>query len=161
MYLRKNTFKNGRTYLYIVEGYRAQNGKPKSRVIKSLGYLDEYGHIVLSKIYHELELDRFWNNKSRHAEFEYNANSIMKLLVFARLLYPSSKKKAHELKDRFFDILDFSLDNVYDSLSFFDCHSHECQRFMHERISEKCGRETDLLYYDVTNYYFERKPVNV
>ena len=203
MYLRKNTFKNGRTYLYIVEGYRDQNGKPKSRVIKSIGYLDvlekefadpiahfeavakemtlaatcdkeiiiranantmlgqnvsnrkNYGHIVLSRIYHELELDRFWNNKSRHAEFEYNANSIMKLLVFARLLYPSSKKKAHELKDRFFDILDFSLDNVYDSLSFFDRHSRECQRFMHGMITEKYGRETDLLYYDVTNYYFE------
>ena len=114
-----------------------------------------YGCVVLSKIYHELELDRFFNNKSRHAGFEYNANSIMKLLVFARLIYPGSKKNAHELKGRFFDILDFSLDDVYSSLSFFDRHSRDCQRFMHERVCEKYGRETDLLYYDVTNYYFE------
>jgi len=114
-----------------------------------------YGHIVFSRIYHELELDRFFNNKARHRSFEYNANSIMKLLVFARLIYPGSKKNAHELKERFFDILDFSLDDVYNSLSFFDEHSRACQRFMHERITEKYGRETDLIYYDVTNYYFE------
>ena len=204
MFLRKNFFKNtGRTYLYIVEGYRDQNGKSKSRVIKSIGYLDElkkeyedrishftavakamtceaaeekeivirlksntllernsrnrknYGHVVFSQIYHELELDRFWNNKARHEEFEYNTNSIMKLLVFARLIYPGSKKKAHELKDCFFDIMDFTLDDVYNSLSFFDRNSKACQKFMHERITEKFGRETDLIYYDVTNYYFE------
>ena len=114
-----------------------------------------YGHIVFSRVYHELELDRFFNNKARHAGFEYNANSIMKLLVFARLIYPGSKRNAHELKGRFFDILDFSLDDVYNSLSFFDRHARECQRFMHGRVTEKYGRETDLVYYDVTNYYFE------
>jgi len=202
MFLRKNYYeKTGRTYLYIVEGYRDINGKAKSKVIQSLGYLDElqkeysdpighftkiakemtrqpereilirlntsallesgtcnrknYGHIIFSSIYHELELDRFWNNKARHAEFEYNANSIMKLLVFARLIYPGSKRNAHELKDRFFDILDFSLDDIYNSLSFFNRHSRECQRFIHERITEKYQRQTDLVYYDVTNYYFE------
>ena len=114
-----------------------------------------YGHIIFSRIYHELELDRFWGNKARHAEFEYNANNIMKLLVFARLIYPGSKKNAHELKERFFDNMDFSLDDVYNSLSFFDRYGRECQRFMHERLVEKYGRETDLVYYDVTNYYFE------
>jgi len=204
MHLRKALKKEtGRTYLSIVQSYRDQERKTKSKVIQSLGYLDElkkqyadpiahftqvakamtqeaiqgkefvirlnsntqlehascnrknYGHIVFSKIYHELELDRFFNNKARHAGFEYNANSIMKLLVFARLIYPGSKKSTHELKGRFFDILDFTLDDVYNSLSFFNRHAQECQRFMHERITEKYRRETDLLYYDVTNYYFE------
>jgi len=114
-----------------------------------------FGHVVFSRVYHELELDRFFNNKARHAGFSYNANSIMKLLVFARLIYPGSKKSTHALKERFFDILDFSLDDVYNSLSFFDKHALDCQRFMHERITAKYGRETDLVYYDVTNYYFE------
>ena len=113
------------------------------------------GYAAIVKIYHELELDRFFNNKARHQGFEYNTNSIMSLLVVSRILSPGSKKKAHELKDRFFDILDFTLDDVYNSLSFFNRHAQECQRFMHERITEKYGRETDLVYYGVTNYYFE------
>ena len=201
MFLRLSGKKNGRKYLQIVHGYRDEQGKPKAKVIQSLGYLDNlkkeyadpiahfkevarnmeterqnstkytievcadakiegcqrknYGHIIFSRIYHELELDRFFNNKSRHTEFLYNANSIMKLLVFSRLIYPGSKKNAHELRERFFDILDCSLDDVYSSLSFFNRHVTECQRFIHERIVEKYGRETDLVYYDVTNYYFE------
>ena len=126
-----------------------------ARIAKNTMNRKNYGHIIFSRIYHELELDRFFNNKARHAEFEYNANSIMKLLVFARLIYPGSKKNAHELKDKFFDILDFSLDDVYHSLSFFNRHARECQKHMHEQITKKYGRETDLIYYDVTNYYFE------
>jgi hypothetical protein len=30
------------------------------------------GYAVIMKIYHELELDRFLNNKARHETFEYN-----------------------------------------------------------------------------------------
>lgn len=114
-----------------------------------------YGHIVFSKVYHELELDRFFNNKQRHAKFEFDSNSIMKVLVFARLLFPCSKKRTVEIKDRFFDKADFSLDDVYDSLTHFSRHAKEAQRFIHERVTERYGRDTSLLYYDVTNYYFE------
>ena len=35
------------------------------------------GYAVIMKIYHTLELDRFFNNKARHEAFEYNTNSIM------------------------------------------------------------------------------------
>ncbi len=114
-----------------------------------------YGHVVFSKIYHELELDRFFNNKRRHEKFKFNTNSIMKVLIFTRLLYPCSKKATVELKDRFFDKADFTLDDVYHSLKHFNKIEKEAQQFIHERIVEQYDRKTDLLYYDVTNYYFE------
>lgn len=204
MFLRKNfNKKTGRTYLQIVHGYRDPQGKSKTKVHQSIGYLDmlekeyddpiahfenlakkmdaerqenkyinikikedemidrnninrkNYGHIVFSKVYHELQLDRFFNNKQRHEKFEFDSNSIMKVMVFARLLYPCSKKKTVEIKDYFFDKTDFTLDDVYDSLTHFSKHSKEAQQFMHERITEQYGRDTSLLYYDVTNYYFE------
>ena len=114
-----------------------------------------FGHVVFSKIYHELELDRFFNNKQRHENFKFNTNSIMKVLIFARLLYPCSKKATVELKDRFFDKANFTLDDVYHSLKHFNKIEKEAQQFIHERIVEQYDRKTDLLYYDVTNYYFE------
>jgi transposase len=114
-----------------------------------------YGHIVFSKIYHELELDRFLNNKRRHEPFKYNTEAIMRLLVFCRLLYPASKKKTVELKDRFFDHFNFTLDDVYHSLSHFSKISKDLQRHIHEKIVTQYGRESSLVYYDVTNYYFE------
>jgi len=204
MYLKKSfNKKTGRTYLSIVKGYRDQNGKSRTKTIKSIGYLDElkekyddpiehfqkvakkmeqektndpyitlkiradekvkknyanrknYGHIVFNKIYHELHLDRFFNNKQRHENFEFNSNSIMKVMVFARLLYPRSKRATVEIKDRFFDKADFSLDDVYNCLTHFNKIEKKAQQFIHEQIVEQYKRKTDLIYYDVTNYYFE------
>ena len=204
MFLRKNFYKKtGRTYLQIVHGYRDKEGKSKSKVIKSLGYLDElekeyddpiahftqlakqmdlerlenerltitvdtsskvkknfmnrknFGHVVFSKVYHELELDRFCNNKQRHEKFQFNSNSIMKVLLFSRLLYPRSKRATVEIKDRFFDKADFTLDDVYDCLTHFNKIEKDAQQFIHEQIVKQYDRKTDLIYYDVTNYYFE------
>jgi len=114
-----------------------------------------YGHIVFSKIYHELQLDRFFNNKQRHTNFEFDSNSIMKVLLFSRLLYPCSKRKSTEIKERYFDKANFTLDDVYAGLSHFNSIAKEAQKFIHEQITENYGRDTSLLYYDVTNYYFE------
>ncbi|EKE06193.1 MAG: hypothetical protein ACD_19C00055G0001 [uncultured bacterium] len=114
-----------------------------------------YGHIVFNKIYHELELDRFFNNKRRNENFKFNSNSIMKVLIFARLLYPCSKKATLELKDMFFDKSDFTLDDVYNCLKHFNKIEKEAQQFIHEQVTSQYNRKTNLIYYDVTNYYFE------
>ena len=45
------------------------------------------GYAVIMKMYHELELDRFFNNKARHETFEYNTNSIMKLLTIVTTVF--------------------------------------------------------------------------
>jgi transposase len=114
-----------------------------------------YGYIVPSIIYHELELDRFLNNKRRHQPFKFNSEAIMRLLLFCRLLYPGSKKKSFELKARFFDRFAFTLDDVYHCLSHFSKISDDLQIHLHERIVDQYHRDTSLVYYDVTNYYFE------
>ena len=114
-----------------------------------------YGHIVFSKVYHELEIDRFLKNARRHENFKFNTDAIMRLLVYSRLLYPGSKRASVLNKDIFFDSFNFSLDDVYDALTHFDKICGAMQRHLHERVTEQYKRETDLVYYDVTNYYFE------
>ena len=86
-----------------------------------------FGYAAILKIYHELELDVFFKNKSRHKGFKYNTNSIMLMLVVSRLLSPGSKKKAFEEKGRYFERFNFSLPNVYRSLSHFSEISTEFQ----------------------------------
>lgn len=204
MFLRKAYNKNTRrTYLSIVHGFRDTNGKSKSKVIESIGYLDElaqeyddpiahftkvaadmeterqtaknitvtidmneqivpnganrknYGHVIFSKIYHELEIDRFLKNARRHEDFHFNTDAIMRLLIFNRLLFPGSKRAAVLNKDIFFDNFNFSLDDVYGALSHFNKIADTLQRHLHEQVTKQYNRETDLIYYDVTNYYFE------
>jgi len=204
MYLRKaNDKRTGRTYLSIVHGYRDLEGKSKSKVIRSLGYLDElqktyedpiayftavakdmdlerrcakcvtitldmneqidknainrknYGCVLFSKIYHELEIDRFLNNARRHEKFTFNTESIMRLLLYTRLMNPGSKRACVLKKEQFFDNFDFSLDDVYDGLTHFHTIADKLQQHLHEMVVKQYGRQTDLVYYDVTNYYFE------
>ena len=113
------------------------------------------GYAALSKIYHELGLHVFMNNRARSFGAEYSPNSIMKLLVYSRILYPGSKKKTHENREMFFEDTNFSLDDVYRSLTFFNKLRDDIQKHLHRKITEYYERSTDLVYYDVTNYYFE------
>lgn len=113
------------------------------------------GYAVIMKIYYDLELDRFFNNKARHETFEYNTNSIMTLLTITRILFPSSKKRSYEYRDMFFERFGFELHDIYRALSHFSKIGLECQRFISDQINAKFGRDTTLMYFDVTNFHFE------
>lgn len=114
-----------------------------------------FGYAALSKIYHELEINKFLNNKQRRSKEQYDANTIMKMLVFLRMLYPASKKASFDNRDILFEKTNYSLDDVYRSLSLFDKYKEDLQVWMNDRIKKNYGRDTSLIYYDVTNYYFE------
>ena len=114
-----------------------------------------FGYTALSKIYHELEINKFLNAKQRSSKEEYDANTIMKMLVFLRMLYPASKKASFDNREILFEKTNYSLDDVYRCLSLFDKYKEDLQIWMNDKIKENYGRDTSLIYYDVTNYYFE------
>ena len=84
----------------------------------------------------------------------------MKMLVYSRLLFPASKKSSYDSRERFFENTEYSLDDVYRCLSFLDKHRENLQIWMNDRIKKNYGRDTSLIYYDVTNYYFETDEQN-
>lgn len=114
-----------------------------------------FGYVALSKIYHELGINTFLINRQRHSNEEYDANTIMKMLVYSRLIAPASKKSSFDNREMFFEKTDYSLDDVYRCLSLLNKHKNSLQIWMNEKIKENYGRDTSLIYYDVTNYYFE------
>jgi len=118
-----------------------------------------YGYIVILKLYYELGIDRFLlNRQRRNTKIECNTSTIMKMLVVSRILSPSSKKRAYEERGRYFDFENentFELVDVYRSLSFYAGLEKDIQLLMHDRITKNYGRNLELIYYDVTNYYFE------
>lgn len=119
-----------------------------------------FGYAALSKIYHELEIHKFLINRQRNSKEQYDANTIMKMLVYSRILAPASKKASFEKRDRFFEKTNYSVDDVYRSLTFFEKHRENLQIWLNDRIKENYGRDTSLIYYDVTNYYFETDEQN-
>ena len=114
-----------------------------------------YGAIALSKIYHELGLDRFFNGRQRFIKIKYNLNNAIKLLVFSRILFPNSKKSTYELKHKFFDNTDFTLPNIYDALTRLYNYKTELITWLYEKVGDSYQRDNSIVFYDVTNYYFE------
>ena len=121
----------------------------KAEGTKNLGYA------LPMKVYHELGLQEFLKTRMTKEAFKFNTNSIMLLLVMSRLLYPGSKKKAFDHKSKFFERFEFELADVYRALTHYDKISEDLQQFMYKRIRQKYGSDTSIVYYDVTNYYFE------
>ncbi len=115
-----------------------------------------FGYVALSKIYHELEIDKFLINKFKARNFsEYKINNIVKLLVFARCLFPDSKKSTYENKDIFFENTNFSLKEVYNALSYIEPFKEALQSYIYDHIQEQYKPNNECVFYDVTNYYFE------
>ena len=118
--------------------------------------LKNFGYSALLKIYHELEINDFFINKFKARDVsEYKINNIMKLLVFARCLFPDSKKSTYENKDIFFENTDFSLKEVYNALTYIEPFKEELQSYIYDHIQEQYKPKNECVYYDVTNYYFE------
>lgn len=113
------------------------------------------GYSIAKRIYSLLAINKFLQNKQKHLTIEYNLNGIFSLLIFNRFLFPSSKKKAFDNRNFFFESYDFSLDDLYRSLDYFSRYSELLQQHLHEKVCEFIGRDGKLGYYDVTNYYFE------
>ena len=113
------------------------------------------GYAALCKIYYELGLHTFFNNRAREWNTEYSVNSIMRLLVFSRILAPASKKKTFEQKGAYFEKTDFSLLDIYRCLTKVSTLKRDVTLHIHRQMQNTYGRKDELVYYDVTNYYFE------
>jgi len=124
------------------------------QIVQGSALRKNYGCIVYSRIYHELQIDRFLDNARRHEKHKFNTEAMMRLLLYSRLLWPSSKRGSFNNKEQFFDKFDFDLPDVYSALTHYDKISDKLQLHLHEKIVEQYSRNTDLVYYDVTNYYF-------
>ncbi len=115
------------------------------------------GFVVLSYFYHKLGIDGFLINRQRNLNIEFSLNNIFQLLVYSRVLNPCSKKRAFETKDDLFMDLDIGINDIYRSLDHFSRYKDALILHLHEMIRMQYGRDTNKVYYDVTNYYFEIK----
>lgn len=116
-----------------------------------------YGYFLAQGIYENIGIDKFLTNyqKDNKLKIKYSLDDAMKLLVFSRILNPDSKLATFENKDIFFEKFNININDIYRSLDVFNELKDELQFNIHKNISEKYGRDLTLMFYDVTNYYFE------
>ncbi len=113
------------------------------------------GYVILKKIYNELDIPSFFNNKDKKTKTQYHLNDIFELLVYSRILFPNSKLSTYNNKDSFFEKFDFSSQDLYRSLTHFCEFKDELLTLLWNNTKNNYNRDTSISYYDTTNYYFE------
>jgi transposase len=120
------------------------------------GPVKNYGYIFLDRIFSRLGLRDFFEQVASERKFVYDLKDIIRLLTYSRILAPGSKKEAFEQRGIFFEDFDgLELEDIYRSLSVMDKIKDELQFHLHKAVSSEYGRDCTLVFYDVTNYYFE------
>ena len=114
------------------------------------------GYLFLQKIYYELGLDYICKKiAKKHKLVKYDLNSILSLLVYTRILYPGSKRSSLEDAKKFFEQPECTLEQVYRALSLLASEFNEIQADVYKRSQKLWKRNTQVVYYDLTNYFFE------
>lgn len=114
------------------------------------------GYGVFKTLYKMLDLDKFWNWKTRGKKTKFSTDQIFRLLTFSRALNPGSKKYTLENKDFFFEPFNgFSLDDIYHALDIIAANQEELQKWVFEHSKKICERDISTSYFDCTNYYFD------
>lgn len=116
-----------------------------------------FSHLLLERILEELGLNTFFSSYKGFTKIQYDVYGFTKLLIFGRLLNPASKSATIRQNENYFEpiLTQYNPDNVFDTLDFIYNHKDKIIRRINTNLVKKAGRSPEIIYYDVTNFYFE------
>ncbi|MGL5084831.1 MAG: IS1634 family transposase [Clostridium sp.] len=128
---------------------------PNKMIDKDKQLLFNGGYLFLQKIYHELGLHKICKEILNKYKVEFDLDSILSRLVYGRILFPCSKLATHELSKRFIEKPNFELHQIYRALEIISKETDYIQSSLYKNSLKLIDRNTKILYYDCTNYFFE------
>ena len=128
---------------------------PKAMILKNEQRSYNGGYLFLQKIYHELGLDYICKKIEKKHKNKYDLNEILSMLLYTRILYPGSKLSSLEDARRLIEQPSADIHQVYRALSLLATEFNEIQADVYKRSLKLGKRDTRVVYYDLTNYFFE------
>lgn len=113
------------------------------------------GYLFLQKICSELRMDNICRNIRNHHKFSYDFHAILTDLIYTRILAPSSKLSSYKYCHSLLEPPKYSLQDLYRALSVLAEESDFIQEELYKNSNFIHPRNSRILYYDCTNYYFE------
>ncbi|NLB41887.1 MAG: IS1634 family transposase [Clostridiales bacterium] len=113
------------------------------------------GYLFLQQIYHELQLHKLCKNISKRYKFEFDLDSILSRLLYGRILFPLSKLATYEESKKLIEQPNFEVHHIYRALEYLAKEADLIQSTLYENSLKISKRNTGILYYDCTNFFFE------
>lgn len=154
------------TILKIKEYIEELNTKDKEELIKkefnpnkriASGIKRQYniGYLFIKKLYYQLRLDNTCNNIQDKYQFHFDLNEILSYLIYARIIFPSSKLETFKQCQNFIEQPKFKLHDEYRALSYIAENTDYIQEQLFNNSKKIIERNSKIIYYDCTNYFFE------
>lgn len=160
----KKSFKAGNPIISSLEKYCDDNKLPMVHKFSiAEGSPDCFGNpkifsnVLLERVLEEIGLRNLFSSYKGFTKIKYDVYGFAKLLIFGRFLNPTSKVSTVKQNDNYYQpILDnYNPDNVYDTLDFIFNNKDKIIKRINTNLVKKANRSPKIIYYDVTNFYFE------
>ena len=122
-----------------------------------IGETKLYAHCLIDRILEELGLIAAINSYKSFSKIKFDVLGLFRLLVYGRILNPASKAATFAQNDDYYDSIVESdyMFNIYDTLDFIHDHKKQIVTRLNTKLMQKTGRTNSMVYYDVTNFFFE------
>jgi len=128
---------------------------PSKIISKDEQFCFNVGYVFLQNIYYSLRLNNICSEISDKYKFNYDLDNILSRLVYSRIIYPSSKLATFELSKKYIEQPNFELHDIYRALEVIAKETDFIQSELYKNSLRVSKRNTKILYYDCTNYFFE------
>ena len=157
------SFRAGKPLIKELEPFVGE--APKERILvpfepgdaKCLGKPKRLAATILDPVFNALGLDELFASIKFSSKIGYDLTGIVRLLTYGRILEPASKSATMEQNGKYFRPLVSSTndDNVYDALDVIQKHAKQIVQRMNTCVTRGTGRSSKVVFYDVTNFFFE------
>lgn len=113
------------------------------------------GYVFLQKFMGELKLKTFFAEKSQNRKITFDPYTILRFLTYARILDPLSKFATCHKLDSYYEKPDFDYQHVLRFMDFLEEHHDDYLAWLYRQSNSIVKRDTSVLYYDCSNFYFE------
>ena len=128
---------------------------PNKRIAPGVKKQFNVGYLFLKKLYEELKINDICKSIQDNYQFKFDLNEILSYLVFARIIYPSSKLETFKQCQNFIEQPKFKLHDEYRALSYIAKNIDFIQEQIFNNSKKVINRNSKVIYYDCTNYFFE------
>ena len=128
---------------------------PNKRITPGVKRQFNVGYLFLKKLYNQLKINNICDSIQNKYQFHFDLNEILSYLVFARIIYPSSKLETFKQCQNFIEQPTFKLHDEYRALSYIAENMDYIQEQLFNNSKNVIKRNSKVIYYDCTNYFFE------
>lgn len=142
--------------LKLVKELNEKNPSPRVKQVGENSVTKNLGYFLIKAVIDGLEVDQIMNTFTQQKHFKFKMSEFVRAMIYAQIANPGSKLKAYEkVIPNLYGVQTFSYDQILGGIEYIGQDYTKYIELFNQQINELWGRQTDVNFFDCTNYYFE------